>query len=290
MLLFNPQVIINLLSKAPELLAKPHQKQRQQIQKGFRQYLHARKQFTEVSVPGKVPDKMSDVDKEIAKEKMGEKMAAHKDDQLQGEWPKQIINIVRLLLSCLHAWQADNNLDKDLEKRVGLLKPVHPISFGMMSRGNILSLVLPGWGQKRAPPRPGPAKRVGLTTPLQLPLQLPRMSSIEFFDIHDLRWHLAQLLTTQHLLTVVSISNTLMNHIKGAQLLASSASEMDPLGDDSDEEDKDEGTRDNLLRACWSQVTALHCVMLPEKQGKQFKSPNLTLLAEKYPDKCVEVS
>ena len=44
-----------------------------------------------------------------------------------------------------------------------------------------------------------------------------------------------------------------------------------------------------MIRASWSQVTALHCVMLPERQGRHFRAPNLTVLAEHYPDKCVEV-
>ena len=47
---------------------------------------------------------------------------------------------------------------------------------------------------------------------------------------------------------------------------------------------------DNLVRATWSQVAALHCVMLPEKLGDSFRPPHLPVLAGRYLDKCMEVS
>lgn len=47
---------------------------------------------------------------------------------------------------------------------------------------------------------------------------------------------------------------------------------------------------DNTVRATWSQVTAMHCVMLPEKLGDSFRPPHLPVLAGRYLDKCLEVS
>ena len=44
------------------------------------------------------------------------------------------------------------------------------------------------------------------------------------------------------------------------------------------------------MRATWSQVTAMHCVMLPEKLGDSFRPPHLPVLAGRYLDKCLEVN
>lgn len=46
---------------------------------------------------------------------------------------------------------------------------------------------------------------------------------------YHVRWQLSRSLTTQHLLTVVSITNTLMNHSVGAHALSSSSGEMGVL-------------------------------------------------------------
>ncbi|KAJ7393798.1 WD repeat-containing protein 7 [Desmophyllum pertusum] len=36
-------------------------------------------------------------------------------------------------------------MDEVCVERLGLLKPVKPVSFGLLTRGNRLSLMLPGW-------------------------------------------------------------------------------------------------------------------------------------------------
>lgn len=237
---FNPLVIISLLSKAPELLALPHQKEQQQIQTGFRQYLQARRHFS--ADPGG-SDKRSEVELEMTRDQLAQKVASVRQEQLQGEWPKHVIGIVRLLLSCLHAWGADRDLDRDLEGRVGLIRPIRPISFGLASRGGALSLVLPGWVSRRSaamPPASPQSSKMAQTTPLS------RLPFVDLASIQDQRWGLSQLLTTQHLLTVVSVANTLMNYIRGAQLLALAASRPagDSFSEDSEEEDTpDEGTK-----------------------------------------------
>lgn len=234
---FNPMVIISLLSKAPELLALPQQRERQQIQSGFRQYLQARRHFV-ADLAGS--DKRSEVDLEMTRDHLAQKVASVRQEQLQGDWPKHIIGIVRLLLSCLHAWGADRDLDRDLEGRVGLIRPIRPITFGLASRGGALSLVLPCRRSVATPPASPQTSKMSLATPFS------RLSSVDLASIQDQRWGLSQLLTTQHLLTVVSVANTLMTYIRGAQLLALAASRpaRDSLSEDSEEEDTpDEGTR-----------------------------------------------
>lgn len=58
------------------------------------------------------------------------------------------MEIAQLFMSCLHAWGLDPDLDKLCVKKLGLLKPQCPISFGLISRSGHMSLMLPGWHKK----------------------------------------------------------------------------------------------------------------------------------------------
>ena len=61
--------------------------------------------------------------------------------QLQREISHEM---AQLLLSCIHAWDIDENLDKTCIAKLGMLRPINPISFGLLTRGR-LSLMLPNW-------------------------------------------------------------------------------------------------------------------------------------------------
>ena len=54
-----------------------------------------------------------------------------------------------MLLSLLHAWGLDKDLDKVAISKLGLLKPKAPVSYGLMSKGGIMSLMLPTWKMKQ---------------------------------------------------------------------------------------------------------------------------------------------
>ena len=55
--------------------------------------------------------------------------------------------------------------------------------------------------------------------------------------------------------------------------------------------DEDEHTvRDNIIRAVWSRVAALHCVMLPERMATYFRPPHLPVLASRFMDRTQAVS
>uniref|UniRef100_A0A1X7TW56 Uncharacterized protein n=1 Tax=Amphimedon queenslandica TaxID=400682 RepID=A0A1X7TW56_AMPQE len=60
----------------------------------------------------------------------------------------------RLLVSCLHAWNLDNSLDKEYQDTLGLVRSSCPVSFGLLSKGGGLSLVLPAWGLVKESPSP----------------------------------------------------------------------------------------------------------------------------------------
>lgn len=49
------------------------------------------------------------------------------------------LEIAQLLLSLLHAWGLDPDLDKVCETKLGLLRPMIPVSFGVLSKGGNLN-------------------------------------------------------------------------------------------------------------------------------------------------------
>ena len=59
------------------------------------------------------------------------------------------LEIGQVLLSLLHAWGLDKELDKVAISKLGLLKPKAPVSYGLMSKGGIMSLMLPTWKMKK---------------------------------------------------------------------------------------------------------------------------------------------
>lgn len=53
------------------------------------------------------------------------------------------MEIAQLLLSLLHAWGLDVELDRVCESKLGLLRPMRPVCFGLLSRGGHMALILP---------------------------------------------------------------------------------------------------------------------------------------------------
>lgn len=56
-----------------------------------------------------------------------------------------VMEVAQLLLSLIHSWGLDPHLDKVCETQLGLLRPMVPISFGVLSKGGYMSLLLPTW-------------------------------------------------------------------------------------------------------------------------------------------------
>ncbi|XP_019855598.1 PREDICTED: WD repeat-containing protein 7-like [Amphimedon queenslandica] len=303
--------------------------------RAFRRYISARKNFNVSEISPSIQRKSGQPDashaspREQAKalEKIGDAVAGVKSEVIKPEPPDTTINTARLLVSCLHAWNLDNTLDKECEDTLGLVRPSCPVSFGLTSKGGALSLVLPGWGLVKESPapvhnNPGVAvddllllnqlsetqsainatlsvhKERSLTVPVSLEEEEGRREEekdineegIQSELLNHVRWQLSRSLTTQHLLTVVSITNTLMNQTWGAHMLATGsgvnrrlASESTESDDGSSDED-DHTLRDNLIRGTWSKVAALHCVMLPERMADYFRPPHLPVLASRFMD------
>ena len=55
------------------------------------------------------------------------------------------LEIGQLLLSLLHAWGLDKELDRVATIKLGLLRPRVPVSFGVLSKGGVMALPLPTW-------------------------------------------------------------------------------------------------------------------------------------------------
>ena len=51
-------------------------------------------------------------------------------------------------MSCLHAWGYDKELDLLCQTKLGLTKPKSAITFGVLSRGGYMALLLPGWHKR----------------------------------------------------------------------------------------------------------------------------------------------
>ena len=101
----------------------------------------------------------------------------------------------QVLMSCLHAWGLDADLDQLCTSKLGLLRPRRPISFGFLSRASgHMSLSLPGWYRHFDCGNPPADMR-------QYVMALATAG----------RWQLSSAVTTQHLLAVISVANTLMS-------------------------------------------------------------------------------
>jgi len=49
------------------------------------------------------------------------------------------MEIAQLLMSLLYAWNLDSEADKICETKLGLLRPMSPVSFGVISKGGEFS-------------------------------------------------------------------------------------------------------------------------------------------------------
>ena len=57
---------------------------------------------------------------------------------------EEIHDDAQLLVSCLHSWGLDPEIDENCINRLGLLQPIKPVSFGLLTQRK-LSLIVPGW-------------------------------------------------------------------------------------------------------------------------------------------------
>lgn len=218
-------------------------------------------------------------------------------------------------------------MDEVCVERLGLLKPVKPVSFGLLTRGNRLSLMLPGWYGETGGGRESDAETVLKTLSpdkaifTELDGQKKETSgnakstlSSEHNIVSALRtcfqsrWQLSSALTTLHLVGLVSVANTLMsmNQIsfvpreKRLALLTNTARDIPSNSASYDENAQPPGLSETdvqlamnhraHIKAGWSQLAALHCCLLADiLKASSYKPPLLHILARRWQDRCLEV-
>ena len=225
--------------------------------------------------------------------------------------------VAQLMISCLHSWDLDPNMDEVCVERLGLLKPVKPVSFGLLTRGNRLSLMLPGWygedsGESNVDVSTALKKLAGDQAMLFDSEDKLQHSSSHIVSAlrycFQSRWQLSSALTTLHLVGLVSVANTLMsmNQIsfvpkeKRLALLTNTALDIPSSSSSYDENEQPPGMSDvdvqlamnhrAHIKAGWSQLAALHCCLLADiLKVSSYKPPLLHILARRWQDRCLEV-
>nr|KAF6472884.1 WD repeat domain 7 [Molossus molossus] len=107
------------------------------------------------------------------------------------------MDTAKLFMSCLHAWGLNEVLDEVCLDRLGMLKPHCPVSFGLLSRGGHMSLMLPGYNRTAGKLTHGKAEEER---------KLPATEGVGKGT-----YGVSRAVTTQHLLSVISLANTLMS-------------------------------------------------------------------------------
>ncbi|CAL9683307.1 unnamed protein product [Knipowitschia caucasica] len=224
------------------------------------------------------------------------------------------MDTAKLFMSCLHAWGLNQQLDLICLERLGMLRPHCPISFGLISRGGHMSLMLPTFKESLL-------RKLSVATGMKLTL-----SDI----VGKGTYGLSRAVTTQHLLSVISLANTLMGmtnatfvgeHMKKAPARpprpggtpesprrGSAAAQSSPLPQAHIKQaaapgpppgsgaprGPPQGPQVNpsipSMNEGWSQLAAMHCVMLPDLLGlDKYRPPLLEMLARRWQDRCLEV-
>uniref|UniRef100_A0A3Q0SG58 WD repeat domain 7 n=1 Tax=Amphilophus citrinellus TaxID=61819 RepID=A0A3Q0SG58_AMPCI len=189
------------------------------------------------------------------------------------------MDTAKLFMSCLHAWGLNEQLDTICLERLGMLRPHCPISFGLISRGGHMSLMLPTF-------------KLSLATGRKLTL-----SDI----VGKGTYGVSRAVTTQHLLSVISLANTLMGmtnatfvgeHMKKAPTRPPrpGGTPETPRRTPAAPPQPSNPALQAQIKQGWSQLAAMHCVMLPDLLGlDKFRPPLLEMLARRWQDRCLEV-
>ena len=129
-------------------------------------------------------------------------------------YAQSIIKLTNILLSSLHVWSLDSAADKQFVDRLNMQKPKYPISFGRISRGAHLFVMFPP--KKTANGFISTSKSFDLInfeeTNLnnRFVLENKEMDSPINEPLQDFQFS-AKSLNTEHMLTILSISNSFMS-------------------------------------------------------------------------------
>ncbi|XP_061211598.1 WD repeat-containing protein 7 [Neopsephotus bourkii] len=186
--------------------------------------------------------------------------------------PNVTMDTAKLFLSCLHAWGLHPALDQLCLERLGMLKPHCSVAFGFLSRGAHMSLMLPGYDRAFGSDPIGSEDPIGKGT-----------------------YGVSRAVSTQHLLSIISLANTLMS-MTNATFLGQHPHKgpSRPPRPGAPETPRAKAppaiAAQGHIKQGWSQLAAMHCVMLPDLLGPSaFRPPLLEMLARRWQDRCLEV-
>ncbi|XP_050439135.1 WD repeat-containing protein 7 isoform X2 [Adelges cooleyi] len=201
------------------------------------------------------------------------------------------MEIAQLLMSLLYAWGLDPDVDKICEAKLGLLRPMIPVSFGVISKGGFMSLLLPTW-QSSIDLDDNFVKNS--QAPLKdLPPEMVHLELLTRLFTARTHWEVSTTVTSQHLLAIVAIANTLIS-MSAPGFLENSFSRQLSVKSRPEEGNADQsGSQITQVKQGWSQLKNLHCVSLPEKViahgSKSFKRIQIEMLAHRWQHHCLEV-
>ncbi|VDN07727.1 unnamed protein product [Thelazia callipaeda] len=169
------------------------------------------------------------------------------------------LDVAKLCMSLLHAWTLDRDLDKICLRKLRLLKPAIPLSYGVVSRQGHTGVFMP-------------------TEKFIDDISFDTFAS-------SVRWTISSSLTTSHLVTVIALTNTLMSLRSASFDIAKRNILLRNSQLRSSGSDFHDG--DSQLRQGWSLIAALHCCLLPDliKPKNAYCSPRIEL----WQDRCLEV-
>ncbi|XP_077293336.1 WD repeat-containing protein Rbcn-3B isoform X4 [Arctopsyche grandis] len=218
--------------------------------------------------------------------------------------PSHSMEIAQILLSLLHAWGLDPDLDRVCETKLGLLRPMVPVSFGVLSKGGQMSVQLPTWQNALAPdtiPTEIPPQ-TGFSS-ASLPPEMVRQEMLTRIFTARLHWELSTTLTSNHLLTIIALANTLMS-MNNATFIpeqefnrkmhrTSGRASVSSWSKGEEEREEAFGQQQAHIKQGWSLLATLHCVLLPDKLisagSKNFKRPQVEMMARRWQHQCLEV-
>ena len=213
-----------------------------------------------------------------------------------------VMEVAQLLLSLIHSWGLDPHLDKVCETQLGLLRPMVPISFGVLSKGGYMSLLLPTWQntiKKETVQNLLQGSDVQLSK--SLPESLLRREALTRLFTARLHWELSTTLTSNHLLGMVAMSNTLMSmnmatfipeQERNRKIFRQSTKTTAAWASDDDHEEIFTEQQAQIKQG-WSLLSTHHCFLLPDKvdamEPKNFKRPQVELMARRWQHHCIEI-
>ncbi|CAF4742179.1 unnamed protein product [Pieris macdunnoughi] len=213
--------------------------------------------------------------------------------------PPHTMEIAQILMSLLHAWGLDPDLDRVCESKLGLLRPMVPVCFGVVSRHGHMAVQLPSclgaWIDSFAHM---PVDHMLLSS--NLPPELVAQEKLTRLFSSKLHWELSTTLTTNHLLSIVALANTLMSMSNAsfvpeqevARRMHRPTTRTPSWGGDEEREEQIAAQQAHIKQG-WSLLATLHCVLLPDKVvaagAKNFKRPQVEMLARRWQHHCLEV-